>query len=89
MRLIGVLTGVYEGNMFAKLIFTEPFTRANCYGDNAVLSKANYNYVATHIVPQVDLYMGKEVIVSYDRFGRVTEVRLDTLYHDNADNADY
>lgn len=76
MKLIGLVTGEYEGNRYAKMIFTEEMERAGCYGTNAVISKANFQYVVTEILPMWDQYVGKEVRVYYDRFGKVSEISL-------------
>lgn len=78
MKLIGIVTGNYEGNMYAKLITTESFTgRDGCYGDNAVISKANYNFVVCEIIPNKDILLGEDVTLYYDRFGRVTNLTPD------------
>lgn len=76
MILIGMYFGEYEGNRYAKLIFTEPFERANSYGTNAVISKANYFYCKETILPEWDLYANQKVRVNYDRFGKVSDISV-------------
>lgn len=76
MKLVGLVTGEYEGNRYAKMIFTEKMERAGCYGINAVISKANFQYVVTEILPMWDQYEGQEVRAYYDRFGKVSEISL-------------
>ena len=76
MKLIGIVTGEYEGNRYAKMIFEEPMERDGCYGINAVISKTNFQYVVTEILPLWDQYNGQEVRVYYDRFGKVSEISL-------------
>ena len=77
MVLIGIITGEYEGNSYAKLIAVEEFEgRAGCYGRNAVISKAQYKLVKDEILPNKDLYLGSEVQLYYDRFGKVCNIAL-------------
>lgn len=77
MKLIGIATGVYEGNNYAKLIFTEPFNTGRGFGENAIISRADYNYVMLEVVPQAALLLGQPVRASYDRFGKCNSVVLD------------
>lgn len=76
-KLIGIRTGEYEGNKYARLIFTEPFDESQGLGENAVISKADYNFVLLHVLPQAAKYLGQNVIASYDRFGKCNDLRLD------------
>lgn len=77
MKLIGVATGVYEGNNYAKVIFTEPFNSGRGLGQNAIISKADYHFVQFKLMPQINLFLGSDVIASYDRFGKCNDIRLD------------
>ena len=77
MKLIGIQTGVYEGNPWARINLTEPLNRDGCIGDNTISSKANYNYIITHM-DDLQLYIGEEVRVIYDRFGKVQSIMLDS-----------
>ena len=77
MELIGILTGEYQGQRYAKVICTETFEgRAGCYGTNAVISKAKYDYVKSEIIPQIDLYIGSKVRLFYDQYGKVIEIKI-------------
>lgn len=76
MKFIGAFEGEYEGNKYARVICVEPFTSKNGHGENAVVSKINYNYFVEKILPDIDLYLGAEVGLSYDRFGKVQTVTL-------------
>ena len=75
MKLIGAFSGEYEGNKYAKIITLEKFTRSGAFGSNAVISKVNFNYYCNWI-DDFELYVDQEVILNYDRFGKVTEIRL-------------
>ena len=75
MKIIGVLLGEYEGNKYAKCIFTERLTRGGSVGDNAIISKASYQ-VGLDIASDWSSYENKNVSVFYDRFGRVQGVEL-------------
>lgn len=77
MKLVGISTGTYEGNNYAKLIFTERFQQGRGIGENAIISKANYDFVMLEVMPQAALYLGKEVKAFYDRFGRCNSLALD------------
>lgn len=76
MKLIGAVVGEYNGNKYSKLVFLEPMYKAGTYGTNAVVSKAQYNYVISEIIPLWEQYEGQEVRVYYDRFGKVSEISL-------------
>lgn len=77
LKLIGIKTGEYEGNKYARLIFTEPFEGSQGIGENAIISKADYNFVYLHVLPQAALYLGQNVVAAYDRFGKCNDLRLD------------
>lgn len=77
MKLIGIITGEYEGNSYAKLITTETFEgRAGCYGENAVISKAQFFLVQNEVLPNREIYLGCDVVLYYDRFGKVCDIKL-------------
>lgn len=76
MKLIGISTGTYEGHNFAKVILTEEFQAGRGFGQNAIISKADYDYIMTEVVPQSALLLGEEVTALYDRFGRVINISL-------------
>lgn len=77
MQIIGVVCGEYEGNKWAKIITTEPVPdRPGCVGLNAVISKANYTFVHEELFPNYALYVGQEVALYYDRFGKVQSVKI-------------
>lgn len=75
IKIIGVITGVYEGNNYAKVILTEPITKAASAGLNAVVSKCNY-LLALRLVEEWDLYQNQDVKVNYDRFGKIQDLDL-------------
>lgn len=77
MKLIGVKLGEYEGNKYAKLITIEParHPETGSRGYEAVISKMSYD-LAREIVADWDLYAEQDVILSYDRFGRVTSINV-------------
>ena len=75
MKLIGVLLGEYEGNKYAKCIFTERMTKGGSVGDNAIVSKCVYQ-VALDIASDWSLFENQSVSVAYDRYGRVQHVDL-------------
>ena len=77
MKLIGVKLGEYEGNKYAKLITIEPsrHPESGSRGYEAVISKMSYD-LAREIVADWDLYADQDVILSYDRFGRVTSINV-------------
>ena len=77
MKLIGIVTGTYEGNNYAKLIFTEPLAPGKGLGENAVISKASYDYVMLEVMPQAALYLGHDVRAFYDRFGKCNGLAID------------
>lgn len=77
MKLIGIVTGTYEGNNYAKLIFTEALAPGKGLGENAVISKANYDFVMLEVMPQAALYLGQDVRAYYDRFGKCNGLQLD------------
>ena len=76
MKLIGVMTGEYKETNYARIITTEEFERGGCRGLNAIISKADYKLVSENIIPEWELYKDQEVILSYDRFGKVQSVAL-------------
>lgn len=77
MKLIGIVTGTYEGNNYAKLIFTEGIQTGKGLGENAIISKASYDFVMLEVMPQAALYLGQEVKAFYDRFGKCNALALD------------
>lgn len=75
MKLVGVRTGIYEGNKWARINVIEPFnTIQGCIGDNVLSLKADFNFCSS-LLNQPDL-MGKEVRLYYDRFGKVQDMEL-------------
>lgn len=76
MTLIGAYVGEYNGNKYAKIITTEDFERGGSRGKNAVISKADYKLVSESIIPEWGLYENAEVLLSYDRFGKVQAVTV-------------
>ena len=77
MKLIGIKLGEYEGNKYAKLITIEParHPESGSRGYEAVISKMLYD-LALEILPEWELYADQNVILSYDRFGRVTSINV-------------
>lgn len=77
MKLIGIKLGEYEGNKYAKLITIEParHPESGSRGYEAVISKMSYD-LALEILPEWELYADQNVILSYDRFGRVTSINV-------------
>lgn len=78
MKLIGVMTGVYNDTPYAKVICTEDFlgSRQGCYGTNAFVDKAQYVLVTEKIIPNIQEYIGKDVLLYYDRYERVQEIKV-------------
>lgn len=77
MKLIGVVTGEFQGNKWAKVVLTEPMpVRAGAVGLNSIVSKAHYDYICNEILPCFDLFANQEVRVFYDRFGKIQEIVL-------------
>lgn len=77
MKLIGLIQGVYEGNRYARLITTEdvPF-REGCRGLTSVISKCNPD-LGKKIFEDWDLYNNQDVVLGYDRFGKVQSINLE------------
>lgn len=75
IKIIGVITGVYEGNNYAKVILTEPVTKTASVGLNAIVSKCNY-LLALHLIEDWELYNDQDVEVNYDRFGKIQTLHL-------------
>lgn len=76
MKLIGLMTGEYKETNYAKIITLEEFNRGGCRGFNAIVSKIDYKLASETILPEWELYKDQEVILSYDRFGKVQSVSV-------------
>lgn len=75
MKIIGVITGEYNGNKYGKLITTEPLNKSGSAGINAVISKCQYQ-LALDLVRDWALYEGQDCIINYDRYGKVQAVQV-------------
>lgn len=73
MKLVGVMLGEYEGHLFAKLMFLEPFAVERGQGFNCVNSKVVYD-LGRLIANEWDHWQDMQVDVYYDRFGRVNRI---------------
>lgn len=77
MKLVGVTTGIYQGNNYAKMFFTEPIPRDKGFGEYAIADRANYNYVYYDVLPNLSTYLGHNVKVYYDRYNKISQIVLD------------
>lgn len=75
MVIIGAVSGVYEGNRWAKLNFTESVEPGRGFGLNVVSSKVVYS-VYEQIKNEWEIWDGQKVNVYYDRFGRINRIDL-------------
>lgn len=75
MKIVGILQGDFEGKRWYKLELLESIKSGSGYGYRSVSSKCTQE-IGQQIAMEFELYENQEVILYYDRFGRVMSVTL-------------